>query len=240
MEDPEAATARLRANMIADPLLSLSPFQTLSDEEVVGRVLAGETELFEILMRRYNQRLYRVARAILADDGEAEDVMQDAYVRAYAHLGQFAGQARFSTWLTRIAVHEALARARRGRRLVQIEDLSLRKEDSMPLLSSTERGPEQRAIQRDLQALLETAIDALPESFRSVLVLREVEGLSTAETAESLGISEALVKTRLHRARAALRQNLESRTRATLAGSYSFHLSRCNRVVAAVFARIQG
>lgn len=227
--------------MIADPLPSLAPLQTLSDEEVVERVLAGEIELFEIVMRRYNQRLYRVARAILADDGEAEDVMQDAYVRAYAHLGQFAGQARFSTWLTRIAVHEALARARRGRRLVQIEDLSPRKEDSMTLLSSTgtERNPEQQAIQHNLQALLEIAIEALPESFRSVLVLREVEGLSTAETAESLGISEALVKTRLHRARAALRQDLESRTRATLASSFAFHLSRCNRVVAAVFARIR-
>ena len=221
--------------MIADPPLSLAPFQTLSDEEVVERVLAGEIELFEILMRRYTQRLYRVARAILADDGEAEDVMQDAYVRAYSHLGQFAGQARFSTWLTRIAVHEALARARRGRRLVQIEDLS-RREDSMP---STERGPEQRAIQRNLQSLLETAIDALPESFRSVLVLREVEGLSTAETADSLGISEALVKTRLHRAHAALRNDMESRTRATLASSFPFHLSRCDRVVAAVFERIR-
>ncbi len=220
--------------MIADPLPSLS---ILSDEEVVERVLAGEIEIFEILMRRYNQRLYRVARAILADDGEAEDVMQDAYVRAYSHLGQFAGRARFSTWLTRIAVHEALARARRGRRLVQIEDLSPRKEDSMP---STERGPEQQAIQRNLQALLETAVDALPESFRAVLVLREVEGLSTAETADSLGISEALVKTRLHRARAALRQDIESRSRATLATSFPFHLSRCDRVVAAVFERIRG
>ena len=112
----------------------------------------------------------------------------------------------------------------------------------MTLLSliETERGPEQRAIQRDLQALLETAVEALPESFRSVLVLREVEGLSTAETAESLGISEALVKTRLHRAHAALRQDMESRTRATLAGSFPFHLSRCDRVVAAVFARIRG
>ena len=107
-------------------------------------------------------------------------------------------------------------------------------------MPSTERGPEQQAIQRNLQGLLETAIDALPESFRSVLVLREVEGLSTAETAESLGISEALVKTRLHRAHAALRNDMESRTRATLTSSYAFHLSRCDRVVAAVFERIRG
>jgi RNA polymerase sigma-70 factor (ECF subfamily) len=215
----------------------LSPaLQTLSDEEVVERVLAGETELFEILMRRYNQRLYRVARAILVDDGEAEDVMQDAYVRAYAHLDQFAGRSRFSTWLTRIAVYEALARARRGKRLVGIEHLPPAKEGSM---SANDRGPEQLAIQRDLRSVLEDAVAALPEGFRSVLVLRDVEGLSTAETAESLGISEALVKTRLHRAHAALRRDMETRTGAALAQTYQFHLSRCDRVVEAVFRRIR-
>jgi RNA polymerase sigma-70 factor (ECF subfamily) len=213
--------------------------QQLSDEEVVERVLAGEVELFEILMRRYNQRLYRVARAILVDDAEAEDVMQDAYVRAYSHLGQFAGRSSFATWLTRIAVHEALARARRGRRLVKIEDLASHKESAMDAISSPEAGPEQRAIDRDFQGVLETAITALPESYRSVLVLREVEGLSTAEAAESLGITEGLVKTRLHRARAALRREMENRSRSVLAGSFPFHLSRCDRVVAGVFARIR-
>jgi RNA polymerase sigma-70 factor (ECF subfamily) len=218
----------------------LSPvLQQLSDEEVVERVLAGEVELFEILMRRYNQRLYRVARAILVDDAEAEDVMQDAYVRAYSHLSQFAGRASFATWLTRIAVHEALARARRGRRLVKIEDLAVRKESGMDSFSSPEVGPEQWAINRDLQGVLETAITALPESYRSVLVLREVEGMSTAEAAESLGITEGLVKTRLHRARAALRSELESRSRSVLVGSFPFHLSRCDRVVAGVFERIR-
>lgn len=216
---------------------NLSPaLQTLSDEEVVERVLAGETELFEILMRRYNQRLYRVARAIVVNDGEAEDVMQDAYVRAYGHLKQFAGRSRFSTWLTRIAVYEALARARRGKRLVGIDHLSPAKEGAM---SAKDRGPEQRAIQRDLQNVLEAAIETLPESFRSVLVLRDVEGLSTAETAESLGISEALVKTRLHRAHAALRRMMDNRTGAALTQSYQFHLSRCDRVVEAVFRRIR-
>ncbi|HEV2843354.1 MAG TPA: RNA polymerase sigma factor [Thermoanaerobaculia bacterium] len=224
--------------MIAQPISISAALKTLSDEEVVERVLAGETELFEILMRRYNQRLYRVARAILTDDGEAEDVMQDAYVRAYAHLDQFAGRSRFSTWLTRIAVHEALARARRGRRLVRIEDPALQGESSMKDLHSTENGPEQQAMQRDLRSALETAIGALSESYRSVLMLREVEGLSTAETAECLGISEALTKTRLHRARAAMRREIESRSREVLTGSFSFHLSRCDRVVAAVFVRI--
>src|SRR6185436_4556931 len=222
------------------PLRFSSDLQALPDEQVVARVLAGETELFEILMRRYNQRLYRVARAILSDDGEAEDVMQDAYVRAYSHLGQFAGRSSFATWLTRIAVHEALARARRGRRLVQIEDLSPQAEGAMRLSSRPEAGPEQRAIQRDLQDALEAAMGSLSEGFRSVLMLREVEGLSTAETAECLGISESLVKTRLHRARTAMRREMESRSRDALGKAFAFHLSRCDRVVAAVFARIRG
>lgn len=219
--------------------IRISPdLQALPDEQVVSRVLSGEIELFEILMRRYNQRLYRVARSILSDDGEAEDVMQDAYVRAYSHLGQFAGRSSFATWITRIAVYEALARARRGRRLVQMEDSS-RAEGAMKFSTPAEAGPEQRAIQRDFQNVLEVAIAALPESFRSVLMLREVEGLSTAETAECLGIGEPLVKTRLHRARAALRRELENRSRAALGEAFPFHLSRCDRVVSAVFARIQ-
>lgn len=217
----------------------IAELQALPDEEVVARVLSGEAELFEILMRRYNQRLYRVARAILFDDAEAEDVMQDAYVRAWSHLDQFAGRSSFATWLTRIAVHEALARARRGRRLIQIADLSPQTEGAMKSLSPAEAGPEQRAIQRDLQNTLEAAMGALSESFRSVLMLREVEGLSTAETSECLGISESLVKTRLHRARAALRSEMENRSRAALSEAFPFHLSRCDRVVSAVFARIQ-
>lgn len=213
-----------------------SDLQTLPDEQVVARVLSGETELFEILMRRYNQRLYRVARAILYDDAEAEDVMQDAYVRAWSHLEQFAGRSSFATWLTRIAVHEALARARRGRRQVQLEDGT---EGTMRSLSPAEAGPEQRAIQSDLRNALEVAMEALPETFRSILMLREVEGLSTAETAACLDISQSLVKTRLHRARAALRQEMESRSRTALNEAFAFHLSRCDQVVAAVLARIR-
>jgi RNA polymerase sigma-70 factor, ECF subfamily len=220
------------------PLRFSSEVQALPDEQVVARVLSGEVELFEILMRRYNQRLYRVARSILFDDAEAEDVMQDAYVRAWSHLEQFAGRSSFATWLTRIAVHEALARARRGRRLVQIEDISPRTEGTMKPLSPAEAGPEQRAIQRDLRNAMEISMAALSESFRSVLMLRDVEGLSTAETAECLGISESLVKTRLHRARAALRREIESSSRIALSETFPFHLSRCDRVVAAVFERI--
>ena len=142
------------------------------------RVLAGETALFEALMRRYNQRLYRVARVILKDDSEAEDVMQHAYVQAYTHLGQFAGRSSFATWLTRIAVHEALARARRRRRDVPTHPLAEPGEEAMLTLKSEDPNPEQLVLQGELCALLESSIEGLPVAYRSVLVLREVEGLT--------------------------------------------------------------
>src|SRR5215471_15734332 len=138
-----------------------SELSTLSDEEVVDRVLRGETALFELIMRRYNQRLYRIARAIVRDEEEAEDVTQDAYVRAFEHLDQFAGRARFSTWLTRIAVHEAAARLRRRGRESDIED-------SMPTLASGTAGPEQRTADHELGQMIRSAVDALPNVYGSV------------------------------------------------------------------------
>jgi len=210
----------------------------LSDEEVAERVLAGERELFEILMRRYNQRLYRIARGILNDDAEAEDVMQDAYVRAYHHLDQFAGRARFATWLTRIAVYEALARARRRGRAVEIDAMPDIRKESIPALRSAERDPERRAIDRSLRTALEAAIAGLPASYRVVVMLRDVEGLSTAETAESLGLEVPAVKTRLHRARGMLRRRLAEQAGAACRESFAFQGARCDRVVAGVLARI--
>jgi RNA polymerase sigma-70 factor (ECF subfamily) len=210
----------------------------LSDEEVAARVLAGERELFEILMRRYNQRLYRVARGILGDESEAEDVMQDAYVRAYRHLDQFAGRARFATWLTRIAVHEALARARRRGRVVEIDAMPDVRKESLPALRSAERDPEQRAVDQNLRVALEGAIGELPAPYRVVLLLRDVEGLSTAATAESLGLEVPAVKTRLHRARGMLRRRLAEQAGAACRETFSFQGARCDRVVAAVLARL--
>ena len=214
----------------------------LSDEAVVARVLAGETALFEIVMRRYNQRIYRVARSILRDDSEAEDVMQEAYVRAYQHLNQFAGRAKFSTWLTRIAVHEALARLyRRGR----FADLSAQDAadssavgDPMNNIPTNTPNPEEQVSSSELRGLLEQAILELPESYRSVLMLRDLEELSTADTAECLQISEENVKVRLHRARTLLRRELYSRTGRALTESFQFHAVRCDRVVRNVFERI--
>ncbi len=219
-------------------LKELGSFDAMSDEEVIERVHAGESALFEIVMRRHNQRIYRAARAILGDDGEAEDVMQDAYVRAYEHLGQFERRAKFSTWLTKIAVHEALARARRRKRYDRIDPIPAPDGESMNRFESKDRDPEEQLFDREMNILLEKAVDSLPEDYRSVFMLREIEGMSTAETAECLEISEESVKVRLHRAKAWLRRRLDASMGQAIARGFQFHLSRCNRVVAAVFARI--
>ena len=217
-----------------DTATVLTRSAALTDEEVVSRVLGGDTPLFEVLMRRHNERVYRAARAILRDDKEAEDVMQEAYVNAYAHLAQFDGRAKFSTWLTKIAVYEALLRAKRRMRYEPLDD---RAEDTlMPATLSPD--PEQQAFGGELRALIEAAIDALSDGYREVFMLRQVEGLSTAETADVLGVSEDVVKTRLTRARHAIQQNLLDRTGAATAQAFMFGQSHCDQVVAAVLARI--
>jgi len=203
----------------------------LTDEEIVERTRAGEIALFELLMRRYNQRLYRLARAVVRDATEAEDVVQETFVRAFEHLDQFAGRARFATWLTRIAVHEASARLRRRGRYMDIED-------SMPTLASGTAGPEQRTADRELGHAIEAAVDALPEVFGAVFVLRDVEGLSTAETAACLGINAETVKTRLHRARALLRNHITARIGVAARDAFRFDGARCDRMVVTVMARI--
>lgn len=210
------------------------PHQT--DEEVIQEVLAGNTARFELLMRRYNQRLYRAARAITHDDREAEDVIQQAWVNAFVHLRQFNGEARFATWLTRIAVNESLARVRRRGQYEPFDDDLSRVERLMA--THTPPDPERQAFTGELRELLERAIDGLPDGARDVFVLREVEGLSTIEAAESLGVSEDVVKTRLSRARAALRHTLLEQVGATAAEAFTFAGRRCDGLVARVLARI--
>jgi RNA polymerase sigma-70 factor (ECF subfamily) len=190
-------------------------------------------------MRRHNERVYRAARAIVRDEKEAEDVMQQGYVNAYTHLRQFNGQARFSTWLTRIVVNEALARVRRQGRYEAFDD-EFPKVERFMAMNPNHDNPERQAFSGELRGLLEWAIDRLPDGAREVFVLREVEGLSTAEVAESLGVSEDVVKTRLSRARAALRRGLLERTGATTPDVFRFYRPRCDRVVALVLARISG
>lgn len=189
-------------------------------------------------MRRYNQRLYRVARAILRNDSEAEDGMQDAYVRAYQHLADFEGRAKFSTWLTRIAVHEALARSRRRSRFQSLDNSEEFEGGVMGSLASRSRNPEEAAYDRELGSVLEKAILELPEEHRLAFMLRDVEGMSTDETAECLNISPENVKVRLHRARAGLRKELLARAGATTVESFQFHALRYDRIVKNVFKRL--
>jgi RNA polymerase sigma-70 factor (ECF subfamily) len=208
----------------------------LSDEEVVERVLAGDTSLFEILMRRYNQRLFRVTRGILADDAEAEDVTQDAYVKAFRELAKFRGEASFSTWLTRIACHEALARARKRRRLVPIDGID--GGGGPPDPPSRDFGPDRELENRELQTVLREAVEVLPDPLRAVFCLREIEGLSTEETADALGLTVENARVRLHRAKRSLRQTLDERIGREVRRLYLFDGARCDRMVEGVFARL--
>lgn len=213
--------------------------ESLTDEEVVHRVRAGEKALYEVVMRRYNQRLYRIARAILRNDVEAEDVMQDAYVRAYEHLGQYAGRAPFSTWLTRIAVHESIARLHRSKRSQPLDEIEYDGDPSMELTSKSP-DPEQAASGSQMRELLEEAVLDLPESYRTVIMLRDIEELSTAETAEALDLTEQNVKVRLHRGHGMIRAWLVERIGAGAKEAFPFMGARCDRVVAVVLGRISG
>ena len=216
----------------------LEECRTISDDDVVSRVRAGETGLYEMLMRRYNQRLFRVIRSVVMNDDEAEDVLQEAWVRAYEHLDQFAGRASFSTWVTRIAFHEALARTRKNRRWTPLENPEGEIMAEAERRQTTAETPEMQAERSQLGRMLQAAVDGLPETYRSVFVLREVEQLSTTETAECLELSEEAVKTRLHRSRALLRRDLESRLGPAISEAYAFLGARCDRIVTRVLERI--
>ena len=209
-----------------------------TDEDLIQQVFDGNTALFELLMRRYNERVYRAARSIVRDEHETEDVMQQVYVNAFTHLSQFTGAARFSTWLTRIAVNEALARVRRQGRYDSFDEPRSKAEPFATHHPADD--PERQAFAQELRGLLERAIDSLPNGMREVFVLREVEGLSTLEVAECLDVSEDVVKTRLSRGRALLRQLLMERTGAAAPEAFRFYRPRSDRVVAAVLATIAG
>jgi RNA polymerase sigma-70 factor (ECF subfamily) len=215
----------------SEPVTNVATPQ-LSDEDAVTRVCAGETAWFEILMRRYNQRLFRIARGILRNDSEAEDAVQQAYISAYEHLRQFAGQARFSTWLTRIAIHAALARARSLRRRAEVDV------DAQPHEETMTSNPEQLTAGREMTTLLERLVDELPEHYRVVFMMREVQQLATAETAECLEVSEDVVKVRLHRAKSMLRRALAARVDTAAPDAFVFLGERCDRIVASVMARL--
>jgi len=213
-------------------------FAAEPDEALIKRICAGETACFEVLMRRHNERIYRTVRAILGDDADVEDVMQQAYVNAFTHLHQFEDRTQFSTWLIRIALHEAFGRRRKMRRSESMTDTQSNADDRgelMDTIASPQPDPERQAYARELHRVLEAAVDTLPDTYRTVFMLREIEGLSTSETGEGLGLGEEAVKTRLHRARAMIRRAVTARIGAVAAGSFQFQAPRCDRVVAAVF-----
>lgn len=224
---------------MSQTIAATTPATELTDEAIVERVRGGDIALYEILVRRHNQRLYRTIRAILRDDRDVEDVMQQAYVDAYTHLDQFRGAARFATWLTRIAVNRAIRNGQGERR--QLAVVSRDADATLAIEHTAAPGldPEHAMYGHELKAVLESLVDGLPDPFRVVFVMREVEGLSTTETAAGLSINEDTVKTRLHRAKRLLRDKLDRRLGPAAADIYPFHLSRCDRVVAGVMAAIR-
>jgi len=214
----------------------------LPDTEIVRRVRAGDSALFEILMRRHNQRVYRVVRAVVKDEAEVEDVMQQAYINVFTHLHQFEERSQFSTWLIRIALHEAFGRRRKMRQSESMAGIQLdfdeNREEFMETLTSPQADPERQAYAQELHRVLEAAVDTLPETYRTVFMMRDIEGLTTSETGEGLGLGEEAVKTRLHRARAMIRRAVTARIGQVATGAFQFHAPRCDRVVAAVLARV--
>jgi RNA polymerase sigma-70 factor (ECF subfamily) len=208
-----------------------------ADAELSHRVAAGDTHAFEQLMRLHNRRLFRTARAILRDDAAAEDAVQEAYLRIYRSIGEFRGESKLSTWLVRVVANEALMRRRKdGRRarIVPIHD----GEYAEAALQDEVEGPQRMAERSEMRALLEREIDALPDGFRAVFVLRALEELSVDETAAALGIPEATVRTRFFRARSQLRESLSREIDVSLEDVFSFAGERCDRVVARVLTLI--
>jgi RNA polymerase sigma-70 factor (ECF subfamily) len=196
---------------------------------------------FEALMRRHNQVLFRTARAILRDDAEAEDAVQEAYVQAYRSLGDFRGEAQLSTWLARIVVNEALMRLRKQKRRAEIVPMqpsaTLEALQEIPAIDMGQ-GPETSAARSEMRRLLEAQIDALPDIYRTVFVLRAVEELSVDETAAILGIPASTVRTRFFRARSLLRESLAQKIDVACEDAFSFAGERCDRIVAGVLRRI--
>ncbi|CAM5184263.1 RNA polymerase sigma-70 factor OS=Castellaniella defragrans OX=75697 GN=HNR28_000892 PE=3 SV=1 [Castellaniella defragrans] len=219
----------------------------LDDLALIGEAAGGEVQAFDRLMRRHNQRLYRAARSILHDEAEAEDAVQDAWWKAYNHLRDFRSEASPATWLTRIAVNEALMRRRRNRTreaVIQSMDADLQEQDIMPTpydssVTPGDAAPDRQAWSAELRGLIEQHIDALPDRYRAVFMLRGVEDLSSAEVSAALGIPEATVRVRYMRARRLLRDALRGEVDLHARDAFSFAGERCNRIVAGVHARIQ-
>jgi RNA polymerase sigma-70 factor (ECF subfamily) len=210
------------------------------DNALIAQAATGDARAFEALMRRYNRMLFRTARAILRDDAEAEDALQEAYLQAYRSLASFRAEAKLSTWLARIVANEALMRRRKQTRRADI--LPMQSADTpeveQVMQTDSDNAPDMRAARGEMRRLLEAQIDALPETYRTVFMLRAVEELSAEETASVLEIPAATVRTRLFRARSLLREALAQKIDLACEDAFSFAGERCDRVVAGVLARL--
>jgi RNA polymerase sigma-70 factor, ECF subfamily len=218
-------------------------YEGMTDEEIVTCLQRGERGAFDVIIRRHNQRLFRVTRSVLGDDAEAEDAVQEVYVKAFSNIEGFRRQASLTTWLTQIALNEARDRRRRRRPTAPLDELDAL--DGMqgasviplhPALVSSD--PERDAARTEIRRLVETAVDLLPDDFRIVFVMRDVEEMSTEETAAHLSIPQATVKTRLHRARRLVRAELADSLASVLAGAFPFGGLRCARMTERVLARL--
>jgi RNA polymerase sigma-70 factor (ECF subfamily) len=218
-------------------------YEKLADDQLAELARTGEPAVFRAIMQRHNRRLYRVARGILGDDSEAEDVVQETYLKAFHGIAGFRGESSLATWLTRIAVNEALGRKRKRRPTIDLSGLDLIDEQGEARVLifpgvSPGADPEADASRAEVRRLLERAIDDLPEGFRVVFVMREIEQMSVEETASQLDILPETVKTRLHRARRLLRDALQERLGSVLQDTYAFDGERCERMTQAVLDRM--
>ena len=223
--------------------LSTAPAADAPDAELARRVASGDTAAFEALMRRHNRTLFRTARAILRDDAEAEDALQEAYLQAYQAIGTFRGEAKLTTWFARIVANESLMRLRKQARRADIVPLQPAAVlDGIDQIADTDMGksPERSAERLQMRRLLEANIDALPDDYRTVFVLRAVEELSVEETAAVLGIPPATVRSRLFRARGLLREALASKMDLACEDAFGFAGERCDRIVRNVMKKIEG
>jgi RNA polymerase sigma-70 factor, ECF subfamily len=216
--------------------------EDLDDRALVALALQRDDAAVRQIMQRHNRRLYRVARGVLGDDAEAEDVVQEAYIRAFTHMESFRGDARLSTWLTRIAINEALGRLRQRRPTADLDEIDAMDEQGEArvifLPSARQDNPESSVARSDVRRLLERAVDQLPDPFRAVFVMRDIEEMSVEETASQLGLRPETVKTRLHRARRLLRQALNETLASTLVDAFPFAGTRCAHMTDAVLSRL--
>ena len=214
------------------------------DADIPARIARGDQPAFEALMRRYNSRLFRTARAIVKDDSEAEDVLQDAYLHAYRHIAEFRGDSQLATWLTRIVINQALGRLRKQKRDRVVVPFPESRDgvDGPPVSVADDKAelPPRATLRAEIRRLLERQIDELPIAFRTVFIMRDVQDMSVQETAECLSIPPATVRTRLFRARALLREALARDLDAATMDVFGFAGDRCDRIVHAVLSRLSG